>query len=600
MQSVWRLLLIACSGVLPLGCLLIPAEAQIEPLATDAPSAQTVEVVSPEPIEPVLVGPSPVEVESIQTFPLPVVIEDAPETDTTAASETLDVIAQPEPEAAVPEVETLSEEPPTVEEDAAVEETVEPETDEPETEPVVEIQTEEERAAAERRRLLAEGDRLYREGQRAAAEQLYRQAKGSPEIAVELSDRPEPILSPEQLSPAGQVYWREAATGREMGLQTRILVPLRLLVDQSPEFIPGQIRLAEELMAAGQSAEALQRLEEATRRYPHQPELVQARTEALAQQEEWLEAAIVARQFAVLSTDEAASAEFMSLADRYQGEFEADLRGRIRRNAIANVFTGAIGYALTGGLFGPFSAVETTALMLRGESAVGASIADRAGRQLDLVEDEVVVAYVNEVGQRLANVAGRDEFEYEFHVVEADVLNAFALPGGKIFINAGAITRSNSEAELAGLIAHEIAHAVLSHGFQLVTGGNLTANLLQFVPYGGTAANLAVLSYSRDMEREADELGTRILATAGYAADGLQNLMVTLEEQNRRNRTPFSWLSTHPDTNERVRNIEAQIERSGYNRYAYEGVERHQEIQARVREILRESKESEESEESEE
>jgi predicted Zn-dependent protease len=202
------------------------------------------------------------------------------------------------------------------------------------------------------------------------------------------------------------------------------------------------------------------------------------------------------------------------------------------------------------------------------------------------VDDLEVVAYVNDIGQRLANVTGRDEFEYEFFVVRDPRLNAFALPGGKIFIYAGAIVQAHSEAELAGLIAHEMAHSALSHGFQLVTSSNVTASVFLPVPYaGGLATDLAVLGYSRDMERQADAFGTRLLAASGYAADGLYNLMLTMDEQNQ-GRRGMAWLSTHPDTRERVRNVETLIEENGYNRYTYEGVERHQQIQARVIQIL--------------
>jgi predicted Zn-dependent protease len=113
----------------------------------------------------------------------------------------------------------------------------------------------------------------------------------------------------------------------------------------------------------------------------------------------------------------------------------------------------------------------------------------------------------------------------------------------------------------------------------------LTANLLQWVPYGGLATNLAVMSYSRDMERQADGLGTRMLVSAGYAADGLHNLMVTLDRQDP-DEPVFSWLSSHPDNEERIRNLETVIDRSGYNRFAFEGVERHQQMQQRVQQLI--------------
>ncbi|NJL38914.1 MAG: M48 family metalloprotease [Leptolyngbyaceae cyanobacterium RM2_2_4] len=445
-------------------------------------------------------------------------------------------------------------------------------------------------ADEDRQQLLIEADRLYLQGQYEQAEFLYRKAK-EPFVAEAVQERPAAMSDPMQLPPAGQVYWREANAGREAELYTRLMVPLELLVEEYPEFIPGHLLYAEVLAEQDKPEDSLAVLERATTLYPNEPELIQARVEALAENERWLEASIAARQFALLNPDRPDVAEFEALADQHLEEFQDRTRSRLRGNAIANFVTGAASFVLTGNLFGPLSAVETTVLMLRGESAVGESIANQAIRQLELVEDEAVVAYVNELGQRLAEVSGRDDFEYEFYVIEDETLNAFALPGGKIFINAGAILEANSEAELAGLLAHELSHAVLSHGFQLVTSGNLTANLLQFIPYGGYAANLAVLSYSRDMERQADALGTRILATSGYAADGLRNLMITLEESEAES-LPFAWLSTHPDTDERIDNIETQIELNGYNRYTYEGVERHQAMQRRVEQLLLEPDEA--------
>jgi len=246
---------------------------------------------------------------------------------------------------------------------------------------------------------------------------------------------------------------------------------------------------------------------------------------------------------------------------------------------------------LTGNPFSPLSAVQTTAMLMRGESAVGESVAKDAKEELELIDDPLVVDYVNEIGRRIATVAGRD-FNYEFHVIMDDRLNAFALPGGKVFLNAGAIAKTNSEAELAGLLAHELSHSVLSHGFQLVAQGNLVSSATQLFPFGGTIGNLAVLDYSRDMERQADIVGTRILASTGYAADGLRNLMVTLEKEDK-DRMPFSWLSSHPITNERVQYLETLIQENGYNRYAYEGVVRHNVVKAKVKQLIAERKQCE-------
>ncbi|MEQ8384484.1 MAG: M48 family metalloprotease [Coleofasciculus sp. A1-SPW-01] len=447
----------------------------------------------------------------------------------------------------------------------------------------------------ERQQQLIEADRLYMSGQFTAAQQLYREAKASFDTEAAL-EKPVAIYEPSELSPAGAVYWRQSEEGLEQELETKILVPLQFLVEQQPEFIPGHLRYAQTLQEYDRQEEAIQVLERATTLYPNEPDLIKAKVTALADTKRWLEASLAARQFAMLNFNHPQAAEFEVLAEENLERYRSRLRGELRGNAIANVITGALGYIFTGNLFGPISAIETTTLMLRGESAVGESFAGRVQKQLPMVEDEQVLEYVQEIGNKLAIVAGRDEFEYQFYVVMDDQLNAFALPGGKIFVNAGAILKTDSEAELAGLLAHELAHAVLSHGFQLVTEGNLIANVTQYIPFGRTATNLIVLDYSRDMERQADALGTKILVAGGYAADGLHNLMITLNEEDR-DRPLFAWLSTHPNTEERISNIETLIERNGYNRYTYEGVARHLQIQERVAQLLKEYEAQQECEE---
>jgi predicted Zn-dependent protease len=130
----------------------------------------------------------------------------------------------------------------------------------------------------------------------------------------------------------------------------------------------------------------------------------------------------------------------------------------------------------------------------------------------------------------------------------------------------------------------------------LISDGSLTANLTQFIPYiGGLLNDISTLSYSRDMERQADILGTRLIASTGYAADGLRNLMATLrQDQDAKGKPlPPRWLASHPFPKDRVEYLEALIHQTGYNRYAYEGIERHTAIQARVEQAMKAYKESE-------
>ncbi len=436
-----------------------------------------------------------------------------------------------------------------------------------------------------RQNKLIEADRLYLTGNISAAEKLYREAKEPFTDTENLEERKTAIVDPTQLSPGGKVYWREAQAGIATQLQTKTLVSLNLLVEKNPEFIPGHIKYAESLKKYGKEKKALEVLERANSLYPDEVELVKYRIQALAESKKWMEASLAARQFAILNSQDPQAPELKELADKNLKRFKSHIRREVRGNAIANVITGALGYAVTGSLFGPFSALDSTLLLLKGEKSIGESVAKRARKRLDLVEDKEIVDYVNEIGQKLVKVAGRDEFKYEFFVIPEKSLNAFALPGGKVFIHAGAIAKTNSEAELAGLIGHELSHVVLSHGFQLVTQGNLVSNVTQYLPLGGTFGQILTFNYSRRMEKQADRLGTRLIVASGYAADGLRNLMLTLEKEQKN--TPPAWLSSHPAGKKRVRYLEELISESGYNRYAYEGVARHQEIKAKAKQAIK-------------
>lgn len=446
-----------------------------------------------------------------------------------------------------------------------------------------------------RRKLLLKADQLYQTGQIEEAETLYRQAKlpFSEQGAVE--PPADPIQNPEALPPGGRVYWREAQAGKQLNLKTRIFVPLRLLVQEYPQFIPGHLQLAESLEADRKPEEALAVMAKAAALYPNQPDLQKGLIQQQTQSKQWLEASITARQFALLNPDHPDAPEFSQLSQEYQDRFRARLRTQITNNTIGSFITGALGIAITGSPIPGLSALQTSILLLRGETAVGDAIANRAKRQLPLIEDPEVQAYVDRIAQKLTPIAGR-EFNYQFYIVNNEKLNAFALPGGKIFINGGAILKSNSEAELAGLIAHELSHAVLSHGFQIATESAEAGGLTRLIPYvGGLFTSVVVADYSREMERQADVLGTRLLASANYAADGLRNLMVTLSKEDK----PFvaPWFSSHPGSLERVQYLEKLITDNGYNRYAYEGIEDHQRIQELVRAELKKAKEEEETSE---
>ncbi|MEO1339879.1 MAG: M48 family metallopeptidase [Cyanobacteria bacterium J06635_13] len=436
---------------------------------------------------------------------------------------------------------------------------------------------------------LAIADQLYLGGDKIAAVELYREAKPIWEIEqsnIITQTKKAVFDDPDQLSYGGKVFWRNYQEGQAKQLESQVISSLKLLTTREPQFIPGHIHYAAALSEYEREAESIAVLDRAVNLYPDEPEILRARMDADLAQENWLDASIMARQYALFNPDAPEAAEFNRLAEEYLAKYQSSLRSSITWNAVGNAIAGTVGFALTGNLFGPLSAIQTTALLLQGESAVGEASVNQIKKQVPLLKDEAVSEYINQIGAKVAAVSGREEFDYEFYIVMDDNLNAFALPGGKIFINAGAIMQTDSEAEIAGLLAHEVSHSALSHGFQLATRGSLTSNIVSYIPYVGNAASsLIVLNYSREMERQADTFGTRILANAGYAADGVRNLMLKLHQSRDEDHPePVAWLSTHPNSKQRVAYLERLIVEQNLDRYAYEGVYRHQPIKQLVAE----------------
>ena len=166
---------------------------------------------------------------------------------------------------------------------------------------------------------------------------------------------------------------------------------------------------------------------------------------------------------------------------------------------------------------------------LEREIALGKGLAQEVERSAKLVDDPVVSEYVNRVGQNLVRNSDA-KVPFTIKVVDSDQINAFALPGGFFYVNSGLILRADSEAELAGVMAHEIAHVAARHGTRNATKGQLaqmaTIPLILLGPGGWAgygiyqglnfAIPMSFLKFSRDAEREADYLGLEYMYKAGY------------------------------------------------------------------------------------
>ncbi|HWZ26619.1 MAG TPA: M48 family metallopeptidase [Verrucomicrobiae bacterium] len=212
---------------------------------------------------------------------------------------------------------------------------------------------------------------------------------------------------------------------------------------------------------------------------------------------------------------------------------------------------------------------------LEREIALGKSLAQEVERSSKLIDDPVVVEYVNRVGQNLVrNSDARVPFTIK--VIDSDVVNAFALPGGFFYVNSGLILRAQEESELAGVMAHEISHVTARHGTKQATKGELmqlaTIPLILLGPGGWAgygiyeASQLAIpfsyLKFSRDAEREADYLGLQYMYKAGYDPNAYVTFFERIQaDEKRQPGTIPKIFSTHPPTPERIANTQKEIAR---------------------------------------
>jgi hypothetical protein len=200
------------------------------------------------------------------------------------------------------------------------------------------------------------------------------------------------------------------------------------------------------------------------------------------------------------------------------------------------------------------------------------SAAQIAG-EVPLLRDEEVSAYVSRLGAKLAAHAPGEKFPYQFSVVASREVNAFALPGGFIFVNAGALAAARNEGELAGVLAHEVMHVALRHGTNqaskayvarrglgvlrsVVGDGEDLGNVIDAV--GGAGANMLFLKFGRTAERQADLGGAQIMAAAGYDPRDMAGFFETLQREEGGRRAP-EFLSDHPDPGNRVASINEVI-----------------------------------------
>jgi beta-barrel assembly-enhancing protease len=234
-----------------------------------------------------------------------------------------------------------------------------------------------------------------------------------------------------------------------------------------------------------------------------------------------------------------------------------------------------------------FAPGNSFAISLSDEKTIGREVLEQIRIHLSLVEDGEVLTYVQAIGNRIVKQLGSTPYQYQFFVINQSVPNAFAVPGGYIFIYRGLIEMMASEGELAGILSHELGHIQARHYQRRVEEGRilnvatiagvLAAILIGAKSGGGGAGTQALalgtmagaqafeLKYSRENEEEADQLGLRYLCAAGYPAKDMVSVMQRMHKaQWMANSNIPSYLLTHPALSERIQYLQDLTQRPEY------------------------------------
>ena len=204
------------------------------------------------------------------------------------------------------------------------------------------------------------------------------------------------------------------------------------------------------------------------------------------------------------------------------------------------------------------------------EVQMGKSISRQVAEAYKFTEDPLIQKRVQDIGKKIAAVCDRKEIDYHFEVIEDKEVNAFALPGGYIYVNSGLVEKVKNDDELAGVLAHEVGHVVARHiikklqASQLYTLGRILVAQAPSSGEVGAAADEAftqiMLGYSREDEFLADQLGARYAKRAGYDPYGMLNFLETLQEVNRRKPLgPPIYYKTHPYVPDRIRVVKQEL-----------------------------------------
>jgi predicted Zn-dependent protease len=209
------------------------------------------------------------------------------------------------------------------------------------------------------------------------------------------------------------------------------------------------------------------------------------------------------------------------------------------------------------------------------EISIGKEAAAEVAQSVGLYEQPALQKYVSDIGQSLQARAERPNLPWTFQVVDDAAVNAFALPGGYIFVTRGILAHMNNEAQLASVLGHEIAHVTAKHSVSQISkqqlaqlglgvGMLLSEDVRRFGQLGVVGLNVLFLKFSRDNENQADELGFRYASRTGYDVREMPHVFETLKRASGGGggRLP-EWLATHPDPDRRIEKTQARIAQAG-------------------------------------
>ncbi|MGZ5133806.1 MAG: M48 family metalloprotease [Flavitalea sp.] len=198
------------------------------------------------------------------------------------------------------------------------------------------------------------------------------------------------------------------------------------------------------------------------------------------------------------------------------------------------------------------------------EIAMGKEADPQIIAQFGLYENKALQAFITEKGKQMAAISHRPQLDYQFRVVDSDVLNAFAVPGGYVYFTRGIMAHFNNEAEFAGVLGHEIGHIAARHSVEqqrnailgqigIIAGVVIAPDLAQFAETASQGLGLLLLKFGRDAERESDRLGVEYSSKIGYDATEMAGFFQTLERKGAgtgQEELP-GFLSTHPNPGDR-------------------------------------------------